>query len=281
MSQAEKLKNQIESQQTQAPQKKTVKQTIYTLVEKMKPQIKRALPKHLDEERMVRLLLTTLSKNTQLQQANPMSFLAASMEAAQLGLEPNTSLGECYILPYKNKQQGLLAEFQIGYKGILKLAHNTGQYKTIYAEAVYPNDKFQQKLGLFKDLIHEPADMPEGEPIYYYAVYHLINGGYDFKVMSTAAIKAHAQKHSKSFSYSSSPWQKDFDSMALKTVLLKLMKFAPKSIEVAKALEADGTTKLDVSEDMSDVIDMDYENGVNEDITEYDYTIEDNPEETA
>lgn len=276
MSQAEKIKNQVTNNQGKAPQQQKANQTIQTLVQSMKEQFKRALPKHLDEDRMVRLLLTTLSKNPKLRNANQTSFLASSMEAAQLGLEPNTSLGECFIIPYENKKtKEVMAEFQIGYKGILKLAHNTKQYKSIYAEPVYANDKFSYKLGLFKDLVHEPADIPEGPPTHYYAVYHLQNGGYDFKVISTGAIRAHAQKYSKSYSYSSSPWQTDFDSMALKTVLLAAMKFAPKSIEVARALEADGTTKLELSENMSDVIDVDYQE-VHE--VPEDYIIDQQPE---
>jgi recombination protein RecT len=223
----------------------------------MKPQIAKALPKHLSEDRMVRLLMTAVRNSPSLQQADPITILAASMGAAQMGLEPNTSLQHCFIVPYKRNGK-TVAELQMGYKGYIQLAYNSGMYKAIYAHEVYPNDEFYYHYGLNKDLVHKPAPEPEGQPTFYYACYHLKNGGFDFKVMTTDQIKRHAGKFSKSLNSNNSPWKTNFDAMARKTVLNALLKYAPLSIEIQKALASDGTTKTDIAEDMADVIDVDY-----------------------
>ncbi|MBA7587418.1 hypothetical protein ES708_29447 [subsurface metagenome] len=108
-------------------------------------------------------------------------------------------------------------------------------------------------LGLHKDLIHIKADEPEGEPIYYYACYHLINGGEDFYYMSRKEIENHRDKTSPSAKYPNSAWQTNFISMAKKTVLKAVLKYAPKSIELARQLAMDETIKKDIAPDMSEV----------------------------
>ena len=75
-----------------------------------------------------------------------MSFIAALMNAAQLGLEPNTPLGQAYLIPYKNK--GILeCQFQIGYKGMIDLAYRTGQVQMIQAQIVREHDFFEYQYG--------------------------------------------------------------------------------------------------------------------------------------
>ncbi|KAB2328955.1 recombinase RecT [Cytobacillus depressus] len=232
------------------------------VLESMEPEIKKALPETMRSDRMIRLALTAFKANSQLKKADPYTFVAAVMQAAQLGLEPNTAMGEAYIIPRKNHTTGVTeATFQIGYRGILSLAHRTGQYQAIYAEPVYENDRFEYELGLHKKLLHVPADLPKGEPKYYYAVYHLVNGGYDFKVWSRAKVQLHAQRFSAALkSGMSTPWKTNFDSMAMKTVLLDVLKFAPKSIEFSQQLSLDNTVKQNVdAEPERVIIDMEEE----------------------
>jgi len=221
--------------------------TLVDYINGMKPEIQRALPAHLDADRIARIAITTLRTNKALQQCDPMSFVAALMQAAQLGLEPNTPLGHAYIIPYKGQ-----ATFQLGYQGILDLAYRTGEYQTIYAQKVYSNDAFDYEYGLDPYLKHKPASKPEGEPVFYYAVYKLKNGGTNFAVMSREQIDKHAQRFSQSFkSGGGTPWQTDYDSMALKTVLKVAMKYAPKSAEFSKQLATDETVKRELNEDMT------------------------------
>jgi len=244
-------------------EKKDKPKTLVGWINSMKPEIERALPKHVDADRIARIAITTIRTNKDLQSCEPMSFIAALMQASQLGLEPNTPLGEAYIIPYKDK--GIpSARFEVGYKGLLSLAHRTGEYQTIYAMEVYANDEFDYAYGLEPYLTHKPAEEPEGEPVRYYAVYHLKNGGREFRVWSRKKVEQHADKYSMAFKRGwTSPWKTDFDSMAKKTVLKDLLKYAPKSIEFSRALSMDETIKHEVAEDMSEVpadyIDIDSE----------------------
>jgi recombination protein RecT len=262
---ADKLKNKarvvgaVNSVPASPEQREVAKQEekkgMALILEQMEPEIKKALPETMNSERMIRLALTAFRNNQRLKQCDPYSFVAAVMQGAQLGLEPNTPLGESYIIPY-----GKEATFQIGYKGVLSLAHRTGQYESIYAHEVYESDTFEYELGLHKKLVHIPADIQRGEIKYYYAVYHLVNGGHDFVVWSRQKVKFHAEQFSRAFKDPKSPWNKNFDQMAKKTVLIELLKYAPKSIEFSQALSMDNTTKKNVdAEPERVIIDMEEE----------------------
>ena len=215
------------------------------MLKQMLPEIKKAVGNTMTPERFSRIALSLFNGNPQFWEASPTSFLSALMQSAQCGLEPNTVLGEAYVIPYKNNKQGLTeVNFQVGYKGILKMAFNTGEYEAIYAHEVRKGDEFSYEYGLHKNLIHKPADVPSEEITHYYAVYKLKNGGFDFVVWSKERVEQHAKEFSKNYMYQgkvnkNSVWAKNFDSMAKKTVLIDVLKFAPKSVEMAKALDLD------------------------------------------
>ena len=215
------------------------------MLQKMLPEIKKAVGKTMTPERFSRIALSLFNGNPQFWEASPTSFLSALMQSAQCGLEPNTVLGEAYVIPYKNTKQGITeVNFQVGYKGILKMALNTGEYEAIYAHEVRDNDEFSYEYGLNKNLIHKPADIPSTKVTHYYAVYKLKNGGFDFVVWSRERVEQHARDFSKNYMFKgqvnkNSVWAKNFDSMAKKTVLIDVLKYAPKSVEMAKALDLD------------------------------------------
>lgn len=210
----------------------------------MEGEIKKALPSMISPERFTRICMSALSANKALQSVDPTSFLSAVMTSAQLGLEPNSPLGSAYIIPYGGK-----ATFQIGYKGLLTLAYRSGQISTIQSQVVYENDKFEYSFGIDPKLNHVPARSNRGNPIYVYACYKTQDGGYGFDVMSIEDVRNHAKKFSKAFG--SGPWQTDFESMAKKTVLKRMMKFAPMSVETANAIAADESIRMNISDDMS------------------------------
>lgn len=208
-------------------------------------QIAKALPSVMTPERFTRIAMTALSTNPKLQACTGESFLGALMQAAQLGLEPNTPLGQAYLIPY-----GSQCQFQLGYKGLIELAHRSGEFKSIYAQTVYENDEFSFELGLDADLIHKPVlGSSRGKPIAYYAVYKLVNGGYGFEVMSYDDITSHAKQFSKSVN--NGPWKTNFDEMAKKTVLKKVLKYAPIKTEFARGITQDETVKSAIDQDMA------------------------------
>lgn len=215
------------------------------LLTKMAGQIQKALPSMVSSERFQRVALTAFSNSPKLQQCDPLSFIAAMMQSAQLGLEPNTPLGQAYLIPF-----GRQVQFQIGYKGLLELAQRSGKIKTLYAHEVRENDTFDIDYGLNQTLTHKPLLKGDrGETIGYYAVYHLDTGGNSFVFMTKDEVLEHAKKFSKTFK--NGPWQTDFDAMAKKTVIKQLLKYAPLSIEMQKAVSADETVKTQISDDMS------------------------------
>lgn len=270
------LSNQLSAKAKKQVATQDKPKTVFDLIQSMEKEFKRALPDQVSVQRFVRIAITVVRTNPNLMKCDGMSIVAALMQSAQLGLEPNTPLGQAYLIPYKNKRviNGKEtyvdeAQFQIGYKGLITLALRTGEYKAIYAHEVYQNDDFEYSYGLNKNLHHVPADVPIGEPVRYYAVYHLKNGGYDFVVWSKERIDQHANQYSKAVQKGwTSPWKTDYPGMAKKTVLKEVLKYAPKSIEFAQQLAADETVKREVADDMSEVID----------VTDYSTRYEDEPE---
>ena len=221
------------------------------LIKTMEPEIKKALPSVITPERFARMVFTALSSTPKLQQCTPQSFLGAMMQAAQLGLEPNTPIGQAYLIPYKNK--GIQeCQFQLGYKGLIDLAYRSGEIKDIQAHEVYENDAFEYEFGLEPKLKHIPAAHDRGEIVMYYAVFHMVNGGYGFEVMSKEDIINHAKKTSQSYDSSYSPWAKYFDEMAKKTVIKKCLKYAPIKTDFVRALSSDETIKSTITEHMAD-----------------------------
>lgn len=222
-------------------------------VESMAPAIKAALPSVMTPERFTRITLSALSTNPKLQECTPQSFLGAMMTAAQLGLEPNTPLGQAYLIPFRN--HGVMeCQFQLGYKGMLDLVYRSGDVSIVQAHTVYANDEFDYELGLDPKLHHKPAMADRGDPIAYYAVFKTKDGGYGFQVMSMDEVRKHAQRYSKS--YSSGPWQTNFDEMAKKTVLKKVLKYAPLKSEFVRQAMQDETIKKEIGKSMEEIPDM-------------------------
>ena len=240
------------------------KVSMQTYIRQMQNEIKKALPAVITPERFTRIVLSALSTNPKLAETTPQSFLGAMMTAAQLGMEPNTPLGQAYLIPYYNsKSRCNECQFQLGYKGLIDLAYRSGEVSIIQAQVVYEGDDFTYSFGLEPVLKHIPAATNRGEPIYVYAVFRTKDGGCGFDVMSMDAIRSFAQQYSKSFS--AGPWQTNFEEMAKKTVLKKVLKYAPLKSDFLRGIAQDGAIKMAVDEDMytvpGTVIEVDSETG--------------------
>lgn len=247
---AKKPETAVAKKESATAVKKTPK-TIRDYVTIMQPEIQKALPKTITAERFTRIALSALSSNPDLANCTPKSFLASLMNSAQLGLEVNSPLGLAYLIPYKNKGQ-LECQFQLGYLGMVELAHRAGT--SVTAEAVYENDEFEYELGMNPRLIHKPAMKNRGHIIAYYATWKNSDMRAEgFVVMSKEDIENHAKRFSKSYNSAFSPWQTSFDMMAKKTCLKQALKYAPMSSEIRTAMSQDETVKSELNADMTTV----------------------------
>lgn len=250
------MDNNLIQKAQSSKQMKQQSKTMQDYIKSMQTEIKKALPSVITPERFTRMTLSALSVNPKLQMCSPKSFLGAMMTAAQLGVEPNTALGQAYLIPYKNECQ-----FQLGYKGLIDLAYRSGEVSIIQAHEVRENDDFTYELGLDPKLKHIPAKENRGNTIAYYAMFKTKSGGYGFEVMSIDDVRSFAIKNSKS--YMNGPWQTNFDEMAKKTVLKRVLKYAPMKSDFVRAVAQDETIKTELSEDMfsvpnENIIDTDY-----------------------
>lgn len=205
--------------------------TIFDVIQAGAKQFATALPKHINSDRFVRIAITTIRQNPKLAQCNQESLLGALMVSAQLGLEPGV-LGQCYLIPY-----GRECQFQIGYKGMIELLRRSGQLKDIYAYSVYENDEFEMTYGLDRDLKHKPNLQNKGNFIGCYCVAVLKDDARAFEYMTKEEIEAHGKKFSKT--YGNGPWKTDFEAMAHKTVVKKMLKWLPVSVEFLEMASKD------------------------------------------
>ena len=242
-------KNLIQKQGGHMSAAKAEKKTMQAYIKAMEPAIKKALPGVITPERFTRMVLSALSSTPKLAECSPQSFLAAMMTAAQLGVEPNTALGQAYLLPYRNHGQ-MECQFQLGYKGLIDLAYRSGEVSVIQAHTVYENDVFEYELGMDPKLRHVPAKADRGEAVAYYAMFKTKDGGYGFEVMSVDDVQRHAQRYSKSYGSGSSPWRSNFDEMAKKTVLKRALKYAPLKSDFVRGVAQDETIKAELSDEM-------------------------------
>ena len=188
-------------------------------------------------------ILAIYKSNRKLQECSTTSILAAAGIAAALKLPINPSLGFAFIVPYKGH-----ATFQIGWKGFVQLAMRSGQYRTLNSGSV--------REGQIEEIDFVTGEIIRGEKISdeivgYVAYMELINGFKKSLYMSVDEMQAHAEKYSQSYAYDlrsgrkSSVWSTNFDAMAKKTVLKKLLNnfgiisIDQQSAALATALQAD------------------------------------------
>lgn len=184
------------------------------------------------------------SENT-LQKAEPMSVISSAMVAATLDLPVDKNLGYAWIVPYKGR-----AQFQLGYKGYIQLALRTGQYKSINCIPVHKGEL--QKWNPLTEEIEIDFEKRESDAVIGYAAYFELLNGFRKTVYWT---KAQVEKHKKKFSKSDFGWGKDWDAMALKTVLKSMLsKWGILSVEMQKAVIEDNEERerIDITDAMAE-----------------------------
>lgn len=209
--------------------------TIKSMIAANMKAIKSILPKHLTPERFARIAYTSIVSNPKLARCTQLSLINVIIESSTLGLEIGGAMQEAALIPFKNNKTNpptYEATLVPEYPGLIKLAKNTGDVKSITAHPVFSNDEFRYNYGLNPDLVHVPADTDRGELCNAYCIIWYMNGGVDFEVIdqkeADRAKAASAAKYQKD-----SPWnQKDnIPAMWTKTAIRRLMKRVPKSAE--------------------------------------------------
>mgnify|MGYP005656857379 CR=1 FL=1 len=231
--------------------------SVRALLEKSKPQIAMALPRHINPDRILRIAMTSLQKNPKLLDCDPTSFLGAVIQSAQLGLEPDGITGQAYLIPYWNgKKKRNEVNFQAGYQGLMDLARRSGEISNIIPRVVYEKDEFEYHFGLDKDYLkHVPTtEVDAGKPTFVYCIVRLKDGSVQYEVWPVAKVEAHRKKFSRSSD--NGPWVTHWEMMAKKTLIIQVLKYCPKSIELAKALALDELADSGIPQDLGGIIDV-------------------------
>jgi|688.fasta_scaffold42201_10 recombination protein RecT len=193
-------------------------------------------------------VLSVVSSNSSLSNADQNSIYTAALMAASLDLPINQNLGLAYIVPYNAKQSDgtykQMAQFQLGYKGFLQLAQRSGQFKTINSTDVRDGEivSWDRMSGeITFEWIQDSKVRLSKKVVGYLSYFKLLNGFENSLYMTVEEIDAHAKKYSQTYKkYGTGLWRDEFEGMAKKTVTkLNLSKNAPLSIEMSKAVISD------------------------------------------
>ena len=210
-----------------------------------KQQVAAALPRHIGVDSMMRIALTEVRMNPDLQKCTVPSFMGALLKAAQSGLRPGM-FGEGWIIPRWNGRLGSMeAQFQPGYMGLAQLAYRSGEVAEVHAVAVYAADHFRYQLGSDPKIEHEPdmeAEHDNADIVAFYAVVKLTNGGKLLKVMRRSEVDEVRDRFAPRTKAGKlvGPWVTDYEPMCCKTVLIQALKLAPKDSErLVAALQAE------------------------------------------
>lgn len=229
------------------------------------PEIKRALPKHLNPDRMSRIALTSFRRNPKLGECDPRSVFAAVIQAAQLGLEPDT-LGRSYLIPYEKRGKvngkwqtvSIECQFVPGWKGLVDLMNRSGQ-GTVYTGVIFKDQEYTYTDGSKRELlIHSETELADHADITHaFAVGHIKGGMYPIiELWRMAKVIKHRDRYNKvgdkHYSY------ENMEMYARKVVLLQVLKYMPCSPELvtAMALNDDaeiGTQKIDLNDALQGV----------------------------
>jgi len=202
-------------------------------------------------------MLTAVNTNDSLKFCDPLSVVNSAMLAATLDLPIEQNLGQAWLVPYKDHGVDK-AQFQIGYKGLIQLAIRTGQYRVINA-SIIRNGMIVRENYLTGEVT--VTGEPVNDEAIGYLAYIELNDGYHHAVyMTKEQVTNHAERYSKSFGNARSAWTTNFNDMALKTVIRKILtKYGIMSVKMTRAISADSTPMEQV--DMSDAFKRDVVEG--------------------
>jgi len=227
---------------------------------------KQIMPRHLSAERMLRVCAMAINSTPALAKCEPISLLGAMLACASFGLEPNTPLGHAYLIPFKKSvkkgnrwEETYQVQLIIGYRGYIDLARRSGNMVSIHADVVYEGDEFSFEYGSNQHLRHVPkgargdrkpkfayahAKLTDGEAfevLPYAEVLDIRDGSQGYQAALIAKDEAENDENKKwrMKAYESSPWVAFEHEMAAKTMIRRVSKYLPMSLEFATAIATD------------------------------------------
>ena len=214
--------------------------------------------------RFISSIVSAVQNTPALQECTSPSIVNAALLGEALNLSPSPQLGQFYMVPFDNKKKGCKeAQFQLGYKGYIQLAIRSGYYKKLNVLAIKEGelvryDPLDEEVEV--NLIDDDILREEAPTMGYFAMFEYENGFRKTLYWSKKKMLAHAEKYSFAFYKNggarslelleqgkipekdmwkySSFWFKDFDGMALKTMLRQLIsKWGIMSIDLQNAID--------------------------------------------
>lgn len=211
--------------------------------------LKSALPDQKKREQFATNIITAVSNNPELQKCDTQSIVSSALLAVSLNLSLSPTLGQYYVLPYNTKVKVdgkdtwvAKAQGQIGFRGLLELAYRTGQYVKIAYSPVKERELLSHNpfRGEYKlEAIQDYATREVAKTIGYYGYFQLKNGRTEEIFWSHDKMDAHAKRYSKSYKKGFGVWADNFEAMAIKTIIKRLIVRGPMSAEIQDALDSD------------------------------------------
>lgn len=198
-----------------------------------------------DGSKFITAIVSAVNTNPALQECTNQSILSAALLGQSLNLSPSPQMGFYYMVPYNDKERGKVAQFQLGYKGYIQLAIRSGQYKSLNVLPIKKGelvkyDALNEEIEV--NLIEDEEEREKAETVGYYATFTYLNGFKKSLYWSKKKMESHAIRFSKGYAAKKGYtfWEKDFDSMACKTMLRQLIsKWGLMSTDLEKAYESD------------------------------------------
>lgn len=257
--------------------------------------------KYLTPDRMAKIAVNAIHRTPKLAECNPQTLLGAVMLSCSLGLEPNTPMGQAYLIPFDRRGKlpdgswgviGTDVNFIIGYKGYVALAKRNPKMVKLYAATVHENDLFEYMEGSESFLRFRPSMLQRGAPIgsFCFTKEHGEYGDVDASTVLPMEEIEKIRSCSETFGFLSrnlenadndykrkkaqeklddTPWVKWFGEMAAKSAIRRHVKQLDLTAHLAAAAVVDEVGETGRI-DMSKMVNPDYTRAITEGETEPD-----------
>jgi len=217
--------------------------SVYMNGDKIKALVSQAVGEN--AQRFTASIISAVSNNPELNACDQSTILSAALLGESLKLSPSPQLGQYYMIPFNDKNRGKVAQFVLGYKGYIQLAIRSGVYKKLVVLAIKKGEVVRYDPlteELFVNLIQDEEVREKTETVGYYAMFEYINGFRKAIYWTKIKMRLHAEKYSKGYAAHKGYtfWEKDFDGMALKTMIRQLIsKWGVMNVDMEKAMSND------------------------------------------